>query len=93
MEEAIFRYIDKFGFPIVMCLIWVYTAFKLFSAKEETTKELQRVQTIQHNSMLLAIQRNSDVMDANTKAAKEQTDYLKRFGSDPLKLCKFPPSS
>lgn len=102
MDEIIFRYIDRFGFPVVMALIWAYTAFKLFGKYEIATEraaaasEALRVEAAHNAELALATaaqyktlsDKNTAAMEANTAAAKDQTDYLRKFGSDPAKLCQ-----
>jgi hypothetical protein len=102
MEDIALKWISTLGFPIFSACALAWALLRIFSKYENATNESKQIALTLHkqaieqvSTMNEALTHTSEKMsqvavslDKNVKATEANTEYLKKFGSDPLGLCK-----
>lgn len=102
MEDIALKWISTLGFPIFSACALAWALLRIFSKYENATNESKQIALVLHKqaieqvaTMNEALSHTADKMsqvatslDKNVKATEANTEYLKKFGSDPMGLCK-----
>lgn len=67
----------------------IFKGFSKYEAAVEAAKVAASAVALLTTETNKQLAKNSASMDANTKGVNDQTEYMKKFGSDPYNLCKF----
>jgi uncharacterized coiled-coil DUF342 family protein len=102
MEEILFKWTDRFGFPVVISFILIYALYRVLNAyrevtdkaKEEVKAHADRVHAMgldsnkATNNLANEIKNNTAETRQATGAQLALAARMEKFGSDPAKWCK-----
>lgn len=95
MEETALKWISTLGFPIFAACALAWALLKIFAKYEVAAAESKQMalmlheQSIKHvATMTDALAKTATALSDNVKATEANTQYLRKFGSDPMGLCK-----
>ena len=95
MEDTALKWISTLGFPIFSACALAWALLKIFAKYEIAAAESKQMalmlheQSIKHvETMTEALSKTASSLEKNVEATEKNTNYLKKFGSDPLGLCK-----
>jgi hypothetical protein len=95
MEETALKWISTLGFPIFAACALAWALLKIFAKYEVAAAESTQMALMLHEqsvkhvaTMTDALAKTASALSENVKATESNTNYLKKFGSDPMGLCK-----
>lgn len=95
MEETALKWISTLGFPIFAACALAWALLKIFAKYEVAAAESKQMALLLHEqsikhvaTMTDALAKTATALSDNVKATEANTQYLKKFGSDPMGLCK-----
>lgn len=81
MEETLLRWISTLGFPIVAFFVMVRYCDVLTKRNEKLTVALHTESTERADKLV-------EALNLSTKATEVNTSILRKFGSDPMQICR-----
>ncbi len=99
MEDIIYRWVDKFGFPVVLCFILLYVVKQIHGKWEAATNRVADLAKASNESLAhvakiaeasnLVTEKNSIALDRNTASADNMSEVIERsLGSGNSPVCK-----
>ena len=95
MEDMVLRWISTLGFPIFAAMALAWALLKIFAKYEESAKEAKDIALKFHDQAAQTIttvnstlEKTANALEKNATATDSNTEVLKKFGSDPMGLCK-----
>lgn len=102
MEDIALKWISTLGFPIFSACALAWALLRIFSKYENATNESKQIALTLHKQAIEQVSTMNEALghtaekmsqvatslDKNVKATEANTEYLKKFGSDPMGLCR-----
>lgn len=99
MEEAIYRWVERFGFPMVMCFILLYVVRAIHGKWEQATNKVSELADANNKTVARvaeiaeagnkAVEKNSQALERNTASADNMSAVIaKSLGSGNTPICQ-----
>lgn len=95
MDDLVLRWVSTLGFPIFAACSLAWALLKIFAKYEESANEAKQIALKLHDQAITQVstvnatlEKTAIALEKNAKATDSNTEYLKKFGSDLMGLCK-----